>query len=71
MTSTSSTIQLTGYGADRATAHRHYSNSTLKTVDSAVAGGITWVNAAGNEATETWFGNFNDPDGSMAYHVFP
>ena len=46
-----------------------YSNSTLKTVDSAVAGGITWVNSAGNSATETWFGNFSDPDGN-GYHSF-
>ena len=31
------------------------SNSPLKTVDAAVDGGILWVNAAGNEANETWF----------------
>ena len=31
------------------------SNSPLKTVDAAVAGGILWVNAAGNEADNTWF----------------
>ena len=29
--------------------------SPLKTVDRAVAGGIVWVNAAGNEAKRTWF----------------
>ena len=46
-----------------------YSNSTLKTVDAAVAGGITWVNSAGSSATETWFGNFSDPDGN-GYHNF-
>ena len=46
-----------------------YSNSTLKTVDTAVAAGITWVNAAGNLATETWFGNFNDSDND-GFHNF-
>ena len=46
-----------------------YSNSSLRTVDAAVAGGITWVNAAGNFATETWFGDFSDPDGN-GYHNF-
>ena len=46
-----------------------YSDSPLRTVDAAVAGGITWVNAAGNSATETWFGNFSDPDGN-GYHNF-
>ena len=29
--------------------------SPLKTVDRAVAGGIVWVNSAGNEAKRTWF----------------
>ena len=29
--------------------------SPLNTVDAAVAGGIIWVNAAGNEAENTWF----------------
>ena len=48
----------------------HYNDSTLKTVDAAIVAGITWVNSAGNSATETWFGNFNDPDGS-GIHVFP
>ena len=31
------------------------SNSPLRDVDRAVDGGITWVNAAGNEAESTWF----------------
>ena len=39
-----------------------YSNSPLKTVDAAVAGGILWVNAAGNYASRTWFGAFADRD---------
>ena len=46
-----------------------YSNSTLKTVDTAVAAGITWVNAAGNSATETWFGDFSDSDDD-GFHDF-
>ena len=32
-----------------------FSNSPLRTVDAAVAGGIVWVNAAGNHAQRTWF----------------
>ena len=31
------------------------SNSPLKSVDAAVAGGILWVNSAGNRANDTWF----------------
>jgi len=46
-----------------------FSDSPLRSVDAAVAGGITWVNAAGNEATTTWFGNFSDPDGN-GFHNF-
>ena len=33
-----------------------FSYSPLRTVDRAVAGGIIWVNAAGNDAQRTWFG---------------
>ena len=40
-----------------------YSNSPLETVDRAVAGGVLWVNAAGNAARETWFGPYSDSDG--------
>ena len=36
-----------------------FGDSPLKTVDRAVAGGIVWVNAAGNEADSTWFGNYS------------
>ena len=32
-----------------------YSDSLLRTVDRAVAGGAVWVNSAGNSARETWF----------------
>ena len=37
--------------------------SPLNTVDHAVDGGILWVNAAGNAATDTWFGEYSDSDG--------
>ena len=37
--------------------------SPLRTVDRAVASDIIWVNAAGNEAQDTWFGGYSDPDG--------
>ena len=40
--------------------------SPLNTVDRAVDGGILWVNAAGNNAEETWFGSYSDPDGNGA-----
>ena len=36
-----------------------FSNSPLKTVDRAVAGGAIWVNAAGNYGQRTWFGTYS------------
>ena len=36
-----------------------FSNSSLKTVDRAVSGGIVWVNAPGNQGQSTWFGNYS------------
>ncbi len=39
-----------------------FSSSPLNAVDQAVARDITWVNAAGNSAGDTWFGSFSDPD---------
>ncbi len=41
-----------------------HSNSILKTVDEAVEGGIIWVNAAGNQARRTWFGEYSDANGN-------
>ena len=38
-------------------------NGIQRSVDTAVDGDITWVNAAGNEARSTWFGSFADTDG--------
>ncbi|HEX5165534.1 MAG TPA: S8 family serine peptidase [Thermomicrobiales bacterium] len=37
-----------------------YADSPLGAVDRAVAGGITWVNAAGNEGLATWSGDYLD-----------
>ena len=48
-----------------------YSNSTLKTVDSAVAGGITWVNSAGNSATEDLVWQFQRSQTTMASTTSP
>ena len=36
-----------------------FSNSSLKTVDRAVSGGIVWVNAAGNQGQMAWFGDYS------------
>ena len=46
-----------------------YSDSPLRTVDTAVESGATWVNAAGNYAMSTWFGRFSDGNGNQ-YHEF-
>ena len=40
-----------------------YTNGIQRSVDTAVAGGITFVNSAGNEARSTWYGRFTDSDG--------
>ena len=40
-----------------------FSNSPLNTVDRAVDGGAVWVNAVGNLARTTWFGDYVDTDG--------
>ena len=40
--------------------------SPLNTVNQAVANDILWVNSAGNNADNTWFGGYSDPDGDGA-----
>ena len=45
-----------------------FSVSTLKTVDTAVDGGITWVSAAGNNGEFTWFGSADR--GAFDFHDF-
>ena len=48
-----------------------YSDSPLKTVDRAVAGGIVWVNAAGNYYQSTWFGTYSIvTSGSSRFLIF-
>ena len=39
-----------------------FSNSPLRAVDKAVAGGASWLSGAGNFRGEAWYGAFNDPD---------
>ena len=39
-----------------------YNASSLQAVDQAVSEGIIWVNRAGNNARETWYGAFADSD---------
>ena len=46
-----------------------FGNSPLKSVDTAVTSGITWVNSAGNGSQHTWFGPFEDTD-SDRHHNF-
>jgi len=38
------------------------SDSPLNSVDQAVTDGMLWVNAAGNEYEDTWFGSWSNPD---------
>ena len=49
-----------------------FSLSPLKSVDAAVAGGITWLNAAGNGNGKTWFGAFtneyHNSESGVPYH---
>ncbi len=42
-----------------------FSSSPLKTIDHAVENGVVWINAASNDAENTWFTNrpLSDPDG--------
>ena len=47
------------------------SASPLKTIDAAVSGEITWVNAAGNSARNVWYGSFSDPDGNGWHNFTP
>ena len=46
-----------------------FSNAVFVGVDAAIADGITWVNAAGNNAKDTWFGSFQDANGN-SYHDY-
>lgn len=44
---------------------------TAELVDEAQQAGIFWVNAAGNEATSHWRGQFNDPNNNNIHDFFP
>ena len=44
-----------------------YTNGIQRSVATPVAGGITWVNSAGNESQSTWFGRFTDTDGNRLH----
>ena len=46
-----------------------FSFSSLRAVDAAVEAGIIWVNSAGNEADNTWYGPFIDKD-TDDFHEF-
>ena len=46
-----------------------FTYSPLRSVDAAIAGGITWVNAAGNSARSNWFGPFADSN-INGFHAF-
>ena len=46
-----------------------HGDSPLRTVDAAVARGVVWVNAAGNEGQSAWLGRFVDSN-SDGYHEF-
>ena len=45
------------------------SDSLLRTIDTAVAKGITWINSAGNDARTTWYGTLTDYDND-GWHNF-
>ena len=46
-----------------------FSDSPLRSVDTAVNGRITWVNSAGNSAVDTWYGKFTDANNNR-WHDF-
>ena len=48
-----------------------FSNSPLRTIDAAVATGITWVNAGGNHALNVWYGTFSDTNQDGVHNFTP
>lgn len=48
-----------------------FPDSPLAAVDRAVAGGITWINAAGNEGLATWSGDYLDTNGDKILEFAP
>ncbi len=47
----------------------YFSDSVLRSVDTAVSRGIVFVNSGGNTAKRGWYGAFKDPDGNN-FHNF-
>lgn len=51
-----------------------FSNGALRAVDAAVAGGVAWINSAGNDANNTWFGSARltprDPRYNFQFQIF-
>ena len=45
-----------------------FANSSLKSVDAAVTGGIIFVNSAGNYALSTWYGTFSEGTNRILFH---
>ena len=48
-----------------------FSNNPLRTIDAAVSAGITWVNSAGNNARNAWYGALSDPDNDGFHNYTP
>ena len=48
-----------------------FSDSPLRTIDAAVSRDITWINAAGNNAQQVWYGTFLDPDNDGVHNFAP
>ena len=45
-------------------------HSVLNAINTAVTGGILWVNSGGNKAGEFWYGEYEDSVGNNSYHEF-
>ena len=48
-----------------------FAESPLATVDDAVAGGVTWINSAGNEALISWYGSYTNADADSFVEFLP
>ena len=48
-----------------------FSDSPLRTIDAAVSRDITWINAAGNNAQQVWYGTFSDLDSDDVHNFAP
>jgi hypothetical protein len=48
-----------------------FADSPLAAVDLAVAAGVTWVNASGNNALSNWYGAYSDTNGNQLHEFSP